>query len=460
MASAEQSAQLLKTMEAEDACSANIYMKAAKEEVIKNAPNEKDVASVGLQKIRLGAKMSELEEAVKEIVKKAEGNLAKCLKKLATISEDSENPNQKAAMESQNETRQLHANAAKYLNEDVKGEPQKLRKKIDGLQTMAQPNEARQEMVSVRKVFHTKAVDEFNTYVKKLNFTFTTLARKTTTAVAKRQDKEAADRPKPPLYAILFDGLDGNIHNMTTSVFEAKGGVRATALKASTPEAFNQILKAAVVKRGHHRISQALKRGIGCCTDVLRPANRIEEKMLESLVVVAFGADLRSQRSLPKAGWAGRIFAFSLYGSNAYTVEVNWPDFGMMQTHIVLSGDVAFLGLPSEQVPGGTFVEKRANVMRMTVDEVSALAKAGGFYAKFVDGVGDDGTCGVVVPSGFLVVTASNNARTFRWSLVADENDVSRVRHTLRNMLEAFPEFRNPDTCYPQFCQSLGMQLH
>ena len=152
--------------------------------------------------------------------------------------------------------------------------------------------------------------------------------------------------------------------------------------------------------------------------------------------MVACGNDLRSQRSLPKAEWAANICAFDLYGSNPHTVEVNWPSYGMMQTVVVLSGCAVFAGIPSMRVPGATYAEKRASVMQETIDDIHDNVKASGFYIKFTDGDSQSGACGLLIPSGLLVITASSNLRAPRWSLVADEADAGRVRETLRQVLE------------------------
>ena len=225
-------------------------------------------------------------------------------------------------------------------------------------------------------------------------------------------------------------------------------------MKPSTDEAFKQICKAAVVKRSLGKVNQALKKGIGCCSDIIVAAGRVG-KMLEQLVVVAFGSDLRSQRPLPNANWAQKVFSFSIYGSNPGTAEANWPSFGLMQVNIVLSGDITFACIPTDRVPGSTYAEKRGNVLRMTVDDVTKIV---GFYAKFVDGVGPAGECGLVIPSGFMVLCASSSARVLRWSLMADEADTVRVRDTLVKVLESFPEMRQPDQGYEQFAAHLGVQ--
>ena len=125
-----------------------------------------------------------------------------------------------------------------------------------------------------------------------------------------------------------------------------------------------------------------------------------------------------------------------------------------------MSGSITFAGLPSDKVPGNTYLEKRRNVMTMTVDDIkNSIADLGGFICKFTDGVTEDGECGIIVPSGIMHLTASNNARIFRWSLIADESDRARVKESLRNVLTDFAEFRNPNLGYVHFAKHLGLDM-
>ena len=125
-----------------------------------------------------------------------------------------------------------------------------------------------------------------------------------------------------------------------------------------------------------------------------------------------------------------------------------------------MSGSITFAGLPSDRVPGNTYTEKRRNVMTMTVDEISkCIADLGGFLCKFTDGVTGDGECGIIVPSGFMILTASENARILRWSMMSDDNDRARVKESLTNMLTSFDEFTNPNHGYVHFARHLGVDM-
>ena len=73
------------------------------------------------------------------------------------------------------------------------------------------------------------------------------------------------------------------------------------------------------------------------------------------MIIVGFGADVRSQCSLPKVEWAANVFGFSVYGSSGHAVEINSPHFCLAQANIVLSGSITYAGLPSDRVPGNNY---------------------------------------------------------------------------------------------------------
>ena len=213
-------------------------------------------------------------------------------------------------------------------------------------------------------------------------------------------------------------------------------------------------------KRSIGKVTQALHKGLSCCIDHLSSAKRVQN-VLEQMVIEGFGQDVRSQCALPKnAEWSPDVFGFSVYGSNENAIEVNWPHFCLAQTNIVLSGNVTYAGLPSDRVPGQNYQEKRRTVMTMDVDEIKkCIVDTGGFLCKFTDGLTSDGECGIILPSGYMILTASHNARVLRWSLIADDQDRARVKETMRHVLADFAEFRNPNLGYIHFASYLGLDI-
>ena len=100
-------------------------------------------------------------------------------------------------------------------------------------------------------------------------------------------------------------------------------------------------------------------------------------------------------------------------------------------------------------MPGSTFEQKRCTVFRSTVDDLRAMVRDGGWYCSFVNGSTCDGSCLLVVPSGFMVAVAGANARGLQWTLMmADESDKTRVKATMSGMLSSFSEYKQPGSVY------------
>ena len=121
-------------------------------------------------------------------------------------------------------------------------------------------------------------------------------------------------------------------------------------------------------------------------------------------------------------------------------VNVMWSNFGMMRCYVVLSGDLTVAGTPSNRIPGVTFKQKRNDVLRMTVDDVSKLINDGGWMVKFTHGVDPNGHCAVCIPTGFLPILVGSNCRAIRWPLSPDSSDSTRAKHATKSMMDSFPE--------------------
>ena len=286
------------------------------------------------------------------------------------------------------------------------------------------------------------------------------MARKTgAPARAPAVAARALAKPAPPLHTILMEGTEEDMTTMTSSIFEAKGGVRAAVLRMSGEEAFKAMTSSPVLKKSRTRVAQAMKRGTPNCLDPLSAGN-VAMKRFKQSVMVCCGGETRSKRTLPNAEWYKKIFGFNLYGCDSTSLEAAWPLYGLMQAHVILDGTMAFCGLRSDRASVQSFAEKRANVMRMTVGDIHRSLRTnsdGGFFCRSRDGVCPSGESFIVIPTGYILLTAGSSATCLRWSLMADEADVARVKATLLQLLENFPEFRQPETGYIQMAQHLGL---
>lgn len=169
-------------------------------------------------------------------------------------------------------------------------------------------------------------------------------------------------------------------------------------------------------------------------------------------------AELMTKCALPRAAWAEKIFRPEVVGCEGAYANVSWNTFGMISVNLIIGGDVAFLGIPTDKVPGATYKDKRTALMRSTVDDLAALRDQGGFFARFVDG-SSDGASILVIPSGFTVVMTCKAVRMLRWPIVADETDTARVKHITHNLMACFPEFRAFDSEYVNLAELWGMRI-
>ena len=119
--------------------------------------------------------------------------------------------------------------------------------------------------------------------------------------------------------------------------------------------------------------------------------------------------ELMTGCALPRAARA-EGFRPEVVGCEGAYVNVSWNTFGMISVNLVIGGDVAFLGIPTDKVPGMTYRDMRTALMRSTVDDLATLRDQGGFFARFVDG-SSDGASLLLIPSGFTVVMACKALR-------------------------------------------------
>ena len=302
-------------------------------------------------------------------------------------------------------------------------------------------------------------VKSFNTFARQVNVTCG--IHKGTKATGKGAGRSRKpEKQVSPLWTMLMEGMaEEPSHNICNSKFEAKAGIRASFLEFFAPESRKCIIDAPVVKKASGRVAKALKGNLEACSDELIAGKGVL-RAFDEKVGMGLGAELRSKRSLPAGEWARKVFAFFLYGGSYGATEVAWAPYGMMQAQLVISGTMVIIGLKTDTLPGHTYEEKRNAVSRMTMQNIKDHIDQGGFFCRFEQGVeATTGNTGILIPTGFLILTASRDARVLRWSLTSDEADTARVRDTLRNCVQSFPEFRTPEAGYMQFGQALGVQF-
>ena len=298
-------------------------------------------------------------------------------------------------------------------------------------------------------------MEEWLTYVKRFNQTSSAMGRSVRPKVDEEKNKSKEAASKEPEFVMLMEEIvPQEALNCSKSVFEAKGGLRPALINVTTEEAFGNVHQAPAMKKALKQIAASIKEGTTVCVQPFDVGYALMKKFEESLVI-AVGAELRTKCALPKAAWAPQVFALDVVGSCATYANVFWPSFGMTSVNMVLSGDASYLGVPTLKVPGSSYLEKRAHLLSCNAEQLTVLAEDGGWFCRFCDGVALGGESVLVIPSGFVVVFALQDARVLRWPIVGDQVDLQRISDALGNLIVSFPELVD-ESCYRELAEHLG----
>ena len=121
----------------------------------------------------------------------------------------------------------------------------------------------------------------------------------------------------------------------------------------------------------------------------------------------------------------------SIFTTNNATIEAR----------LLLSGEEIHVGIPYEAAAGGSFREKRQYLSQLDVDKLAKVViDTNGFCIELSSREEDNL---FVMPSGFIVLSASRGCTTLRWGVASDERDTARVRNMLARVIESFPEYNN-----------------
>jgi len=162
--------------------------------------------------------------------------------------------------------------------------------------------------------------------------------------------------------------------------------------------------------------------------------------------LLAHGSDdqVRTRIVLPDQPWASRIYTPELFGQTLGHVSVFTTNSGTCEGRIYMEGSDCIVGIAYEKVPGATFLEKRRSIVSMSPESIEGLCKdAGGFQAVLT---ASDNKA-VIIPSGHIIISASQGSCYYRWGIASDTMDTGRVKCMLQNITDSFPEFKNPS--YP-----------
>ncbi len=440
-----------------DLVAANLHAAHVKSIANQEAVTEAD-NSVNIFKIKLIATLDqkiELVEKRREELKTTKEKSAEKALKMNEIGGDVAVAAQ-AVMASIEE---YHKNADEYLQKTFGGRLGALKTRSVTASSRDEINAIRAELTVVWKELNQEDVRTFVQFVKTFNMQSPSVGRRS--KPDKQEEQRAIESaPRHPLFVSMMESLDQGIVNCSSSIFEAKGGLRPAVLPITSQETFNAVALSPVLRKAIKCIASSCSKGTAACCQPLEGGTAVINRF-NTAVQTAVGMELLTRCALPRSEWGTRLWGYEAvgYGSKPHA-NVAWSPYGMMSGMICLEGDYAMLGIAEDEVEGGTFQEKRTSFLRYTIDDILKKLNSGrGWFVRIKDGVTQNGDCVVVLPSGFIVATAGQNARVLRWPLFADAADTARVKHSMRGMLESFPEFRSTETGYPQFAEFLGLQV-
>ena len=136
---------------------------------------------------------------------------------------------------------------------------------------------------------------------------------------------------------MIIASLDLKKFNVSDSVFETKGGLRASLHAVSTEEAFNAVMMNPRIRQinKHHR--NALKvGGDAVSTDVEGGAAML--KKFNETMRKAVNAELFSRTALPRAEWTPKVFGFQVISTSDAYQFVGWAHMGLLEARMMMSG--------------------------------------------------------------------------------------------------------------------------
>ena len=346
--------------------------------------------------------------------------------------------------------------AKTYLLTELVGKLSDLVKCVNESKTKAQLDEHKETLIELTKAINKGKTEMLVTYVRKFNQTISSIGREASATV--KGKKALVQKVESPQFVILMTAVKSDQINLTDSIFEAKGGLRACVMNVNTGESYDKVCSQPLLKKAMSKVDAATKKGVSACVQKFSGGGVIV-KRFDELIAQALTPEVRTKAALPKADWATDIFSIEAFGSDSADSNVSWPAYGMMQCVFMVSGDAAFMGLRSEKVPGTTFQDKRANALRFTIDDVNRMVADGGWFCRFKDGVTTSGQNCLIIPSGFMVLRAGRNVRCLQWSLVADQADHNRVRNTMQLLLDSFAELKAADSPYVPLGQHWNLRV-
>jgi len=328
------------------------------------------------------------------------------------------------------------------------------------------------EVAKTAKTLHQLAVQEFLASAREISRHFTPRrTRGERASWAKRAREKANTVAGSPLFMMLRE-LPERAHNLATSVNDTMAGKSGSVATVATKD-FEDIAKNSMVKKALQLNAKSLKlnaksikKGQSFMSSLVSSQLKGTgakmkhfHKMMQT-AVTPVAPDLVSRAPPNEEDLAAEVFKFEVQSCERGYVSWGWTHMGHMESWLVLSGSIVFAGIATETIPGTNFNDKLSYVRTLQPEAVHEMIAAHGFYQKFIEGGAmEDGNNMFVVPTGFLMVQAGNNANLLRWSFSGDDEDLGRTKDTLQGLLTSFPELRAEKKGYIKYASKLGLSV-
>ena len=345
--------------------------------------------------------------------------------------------------------RSAEQKAVTMLETVVLGKFKLAEKKLTELQSVGQTKELVAEIKAIVANMKKGEVKQFAQMKTKTKKYLANVARSSSTR--KLGPVTAAVPTENPFYTNLRD-ID--FVNVATSVYEAKAGVRAASLTDTNDIADvltrNKLVKGHTKKckltskhTGQNWITSACDPGTPACKALMKTISKSLDKVFTTAHI------------LPDEPWAKKVQGLEIVYINdtiSHEVRVTSTHFASVEARVYLDGetDDVIMGFPFEKVEGASWKEKRKSLKLLGVDDLKQLVTStGGFVVRpKKDSV-------VVIPSGFLMASASAECTYLRWAISSDMDDTRRVVFMLETLVAEFPEIRSASTGYSQLLEHL-----
>ena len=275
---------------------------------------------------------------------------------------------------------------------------------------------------------------------------------------ASGQAAGSGEAPAPDLHLKLVSTYkavcpvpgDGNERvvgkNLTTSIFELKGGIRAASFEPNAGASPLGDLNA-VFQKAQKAMTKTMQSTCKCVFPIPIASQR---KKIEKTLVRSFDSGLFTKYQLPQGNqdhdWVTLVHDFVWFGTRKFDITVGYGHMCLIEARLLFEGELLIAAAPTDAIRGSTAKEKRANLITMDNEELLQLITKSGCVAKVIAGEM------FVLPTGFMwILSPTKNAYGLRWTLAADESDTARATRAIQSLFESFPEMMNDSKGYKQF---------